>query len=69
MSEHVEKHASGVSMCKHCGGEVGDDGYSLGGIVDLEAPVPADQETEQMEGAERLSDAAFADAIKGRGGR
>ncbi len=80
MFEHVEKHASGVMACKHCGGEVDADGYSSGGIMDGDHV--AESETEAMQrgdtgempqqytATERMREAAFADAVRSkRGGR
>lgn len=75
--DHVETHKSGMPMCRHCGGEVGEDGYSRGGIVDedegeaekmREGFVEGDETPEQGVAAERLSDAAFVDTIKRRRG-
>ncbi len=69
---HIEKHSSGVSVCRHCGGEVGDDGYSLPGMAEEEGGMMSDAEggeSEQEESGEQHRDAAFAEAIKRRGSR
>ena len=75
--EHVEKHPSGITMCRHCGGEVAEDGYSAGGLImdgdhaaesEIEAAEKGDtgELPQQYQAVERMRDAAFADAIKRR---
>lgn len=70
--EHVEKHSSGVAMCRHCGGEVAEDGYSAGGLVSEGEPMregETDDVPQQGAATERMRDAAFADAVRSRRGR
>lgn len=80
MHDHVEKHKSGASVCKSCGGEVADDGYSKGGLVmdgdhveesEISAMEKGDtgEVPQQYAAKERMRDAAFADAVKRRGAR
>lgn len=61
--EHVEQHSSGAHVCKHCGGEVAEDGYSAGGLImDGESDEMGDV-PEQYQATERMRDAAFAEAL------
>jgi hypothetical protein len=73
------KHAHAENgMCRYCGGEVGDDGYSRmmgeaalaegsGEVSETIGGNTASQtEPEQYEAAEKSRDAAFLDAIKNR---
>lgn len=65
--EHVEKHPSGITTCRHCCGEVGEDGYSAGGMVESEGDAMLEGETDEMPqqgvSTERMRDAAFAQAL------
>lgn len=68
---HVEKHPGGASMCRHCGGEVGEDGYSMGGMVEAMEMVNDDdfaEEPQQGVDAEKMSDEAFVNTIRRRKG-
>jgi hypothetical protein len=67
--EHVDKTAAG-HVCRHCGGSVDEDGFSIGGLVtdtgEFE-PIEGDdeeQETEQHESGEKSRALAFADAVR-----
>lgn len=67
--EHVDKTAAG-HVCRHCGGSVDEDGFSVGGLVtdtgEFE-PIEGDdeeQETEQHESGEKDRALAFADAVR-----
>lgn len=72
--DHVEQHSSGASVCRHCGGEVAEDGYSVGGLVMDDSEIGAaqsgetDETPQQYEADERMRDAAFADALSRRHG-
>ncbi len=68
MPDHVEKHPGGFALCRHCGGEVGDDGFSMGGELEASLEGVTDEPVEQGEAAEELREAAFADAISKRRG-
>lgn len=69
--EHVDKTAAG-HVCRHCGGSVDEDGFSVGGLVtdtgEFE-PIEGEgddeeQETEQHESGEKDRALAFADAVR-----
>lgn len=47
--EHVEMSSGGFPMCRHCGGAVGADGYSEGGLVEEYDDI-ATKDTPDMEG-------------------
>lgn len=68
--EHVDKTAAG-HVCRHCGGSVDEDGFSVGGIAKdtgefepIEGEEDEEQETEQHESGEKMRSAAFADAVR-----
>lgn len=70
--EHVEQMESGGMMCRHCGGRVDEEGYSMGGEME-EGPEESsseveEDESEQHEAVERMRAAAFANAVKNRRG-
>lgn len=67
MPGHVVESNDGGYMCAHCGGEVGEDGYSESTDVGDDAPEgDVGERTEQMRSAEDdLS--GFADAVRKRG--
>lgn len=77
--EHVQKSSDGGAMCRHCGGEVGDDGYARnmfdGGEVEMtdhkeegEAPASIDSdeygEPDQMIDTEARRKSAFMEQIR-----
>ncbi len=68
--EHIEQLEGGGMVCRHCGGSVGDDGYSMGGEVEpeLEAAFEGDTDTAPEQGVAtvRMREAAFADAVSRR---
>jgi hypothetical protein len=55
--EHIERHAGGATMCRHCGGEVGEDGYALALLPEDESP--------QADAKERLRESAIGEALRG----
>lgn len=67
LPEHVEETEHGVS-CRHCGGVVGDDGYSMA-LGEGEEFEPIEKpETDQQESTEKMRSSAFANAIRHRRG-
>lgn len=70
MPEHVDVSARG-HVCKHCGGAVDEEGFSIGGLVEadtgeyepFESPDDESRETEQHEDVEQKRSAAFASAV------
>lgn len=77
--EHVEHTPGGVPVCRHCGGEVGDDGYSAGGLVEdpdteseseIEAGLEGDtgELPQQYQAKERMrnADSDFAASLRRR---
>lgn len=67
--EHIEESEHGMS-CRHCGGEVGADGYSMamGGLAEAEEHEGVEgYGTDQQNATEAMREAGFADAIKRRG--
>lgn len=64
-----ETYAHG-GACKHCGGELGEDGFAAkmhdGGEVSAAIEGITDEPVEQGVAAERLREAAFADALSRR---
>lgn len=72
LPEHVDETSAGT-VCRHCGGAVGRDGFSTGGLVTATGefePVGEDEgeleeeETEQHEAVERMRASAFTDAVR-----
>lgn len=56
--EHIEDSATGP-ICRHCGGKVGADGFSEGGLVgpdsgEFRSPYVEDREAEQREPEEDM---------------
>ncbi len=75
-NDHVEKMSGGGSMCRHCGGEVDDDGFAKHmGEGDTEGYEPEERqgnepmETEQYDSGEDMRREGFIDAIKRRGAK
>ncbi len=73
LPEHVQKLESGGHVCMHCGGEVDDEGYAMGGgAVDEESEDLLDnnndesKETAQHASTVRMRRASFADAMRAR---
>lgn len=58
LPEHVRKMGAGGYACMHCGGEVDEEGYSLGGY-------DGDEDEEPAQGMSL--DEQFAKAVKGKG--
>lgn len=62
--DHVEESQRGA-YCMSCGGQVGPEGFALGGEVEDHQNVEP-METEQQMSTESMRDAAFADALSRR---
>ena len=60
--DHVEKLEGGGAMCRHCGGEVGDDGMALD--LDADDPGTAPEVQDSIEKQENPLDATFASAVR-----
>lgn len=70
MPEHMERLEHGGAVCKHCGGEVSEDGYAAnmaeGGWAGEQTGESMGGEGEQMEDTEMMRKLGFADAISRR---
>ena len=60
--DHVEKLEGGGAMCRHCGGEVGDDGMALD--LDTDDPGTAPEVQDSIKKEEGTRDSDFASAVR-----